>query len=41
MLDGHIRPIIDSIFKFDEVKFAHTRMEENLNFGKILLTINQ
>jgi len=33
------RPIIDSIFDWEEVVQAHTRMEQNLNIGKIILKV--
>lgn len=32
-------PIIDSTFPFKEVALAHERMEANLNYGKIILTL--
>lgn len=34
---GKLRPVIDRTFAAGEVRAAHRRMEENLNFGKILL----
>ena len=33
------RPIIDSVFDWEEVVQAHTRMEQNLNIGKIILKV--
>ena len=33
-----LRPVIDRTFSMDEVQEAHTFMEENANFGKILLS---
>lgn len=35
-----IRPIIDKVFGWEEVVRAHLRMEENLNFGKIVLAVS-
>ncbi|MEL6181040.1 MAG: NAD(P)H-quinone oxidoreductase [Myxococcota bacterium] len=34
---GKLRPLIDRTFSMDEIQAAHTFMEENANFGKILL----
>lgn len=36
--DGKIRPIIDSIFDWNNVEEAHSKMKNNLNAGKIILT---
>lgn len=36
---GKISPVIDSIFSLEEAAKAHERMEANLNFGKMILTI--
>ena len=38
--DGKLKPIIDSVYEFDEIAEAHRRMESNLNVGKILLKIS-
>lgn len=35
---GKIKPIVDSVFSFNDVERAHQRMAENKNFGKIILT---
>lgn len=35
-----IKPIVDSIFTIDNVKEAHTYMEDNKNSGKIILKIS-
>ncbi|HLI46210.1 MAG TPA: zinc-binding dehydrogenase [Geobacterales bacterium] len=35
--EGKLKPVIDSIFKLDEVQKAHQRMEQNLHFGKIVI----
>ena len=33
------RPIIDSVFKFKDIKKAHERVENGLNLGKVVLSI--
>jgi putative PIG3 family NAD(P)H quinone oxidoreductase len=33
-----IRPVVDSTFRFSEIRKAHERMESNTTFGKIVLT---
>lgn len=35
---GEIKPIIDSVFPVSEARLAHQYMEENKNFGKIVLS---
>ncbi|QQK76532.1 NAD(P)H-quinone oxidoreductase [Salicibibacter cibarius] len=35
-----IVPVIDSVYKLEEVEEAHKRMEQNLNIGKIVLRVN-
>ena len=35
---GAIRPVIDRVYRVDEIRDAHERMESNLSFGKIVLT---
>lgn len=35
---GRIRPVVDSTFKFTQIRKAHERMEANQTFGKIVLT---
>jgi len=37
---GKLKPIIDQVFNLDDIALAHQRMESNLNFGKILLKVN-
>jgi len=32
-----VRPVIDSVFKIDEVRAAHLRLESNESFGKVVL----
>jgi NADPH:quinone reductase len=34
-----VRPVIDSVYKLDQVRDAHNRMESNESFGKIVLEI--
>lgn len=36
---GRVKPIIDSVFKIEDVEKAHQRMKANLNFGKIILDV--
>ena len=39
LADGRIRPVVDTIFKLEDVSEAHRYMESNANFGKIVLTM--
>jgi tumor protein p53-inducible protein 3 len=39
LVDGRLKPVIDSVFPWEQVAEAHTRMEANLNIGKIVLTV--
>jgi len=34
-----IHPVIDSVYKFEDVAIAHRYMEENKNIGKIILSL--
>jgi NADPH:quinone reductase len=34
---GRIRPVVDTVFPFSEIRAAHERMESNESFGKIVL----
>jgi NADPH:quinone reductase-like Zn-dependent oxidoreductase len=36
---GALRPIIDRVFKFDEMVEAHRYLERNAQFGKIVVTV--
>ena len=36
---GTIRPVIDRVYKIEDVEEAHQRMKVNLNFGKIILEV--
>lgn len=40
LLDGRLRPVVDSLFPFEQVARAHERMEADLNVGKIVLTLD-
>ncbi len=37
-VSGRLKPVIDSVFRFAEVREAHERMEGNETFGKVVLT---
>jgi len=37
---GEVRPVIDKVFKIDEVRAAHQRLESNESFGKVVLTMD-
>jgi putative PIG3 family NAD(P)H quinone oxidoreductase len=39
LADGTVRPVIDRVYKLEEVRAAHARMESNDSFGKIVLEI--
>jgi putative PIG3 family NAD(P)H quinone oxidoreductase len=34
---GQVRPVIDEVFKMEEVRAAHERIESNESFGKVVL----
>ncbi|XP_001622806.2 quinone oxidoreductase PIG3 isoform X2 [Nematostella vectensis] len=36
---GELKPLIDSILPMDRIQEAHTRMEQNLNTGKIVIRV--
>lgn len=38
MDQGKIRPVVDKVFPYEQVKDAHEYMEQNKNIGKILLS---
>jgi putative PIG3 family NAD(P)H quinone oxidoreductase len=40
LVSGAIKPIIDSVYPMDQVRDAHVAMEENRNFGKIILKVD-
>ncbi len=37
LADQTVRPIVDRVYKLDEIREAHRRMESNESFGKIVL----
>jgi NADPH:quinone reductase len=39
LASGQLTPVIDSVYKLDQVREAHARMESNESFGKIVLQI--
>jgi NADPH:quinone reductase-like Zn-dependent oxidoreductase len=36
---GVVRPVVDSVFGFEEVRAAHARLESNQGFGKVILRL--
>jgi NADPH2:quinone reductase len=40
LANGTIRPVIDKVFKMEEVRAAHQRLESNASFGKVVLMID-
>jgi putative PIG3 family NAD(P)H quinone oxidoreductase len=36
---GAVRPVIDKVFRMEEVRAAHQRLESNESFGKVVLTM--
>lgn len=38
--DGRLRPVIDQVMDWQDVKSAHQRMESNQNIGKIVLKVS-
>ncbi|HEX3282712.1 MAG TPA: NAD(P)H-quinone oxidoreductase [Pyrinomonadaceae bacterium] len=36
---GTVRPVVDKVYKMDEIRDAHARMEGNESFGKIVLVM--
>lgn len=39
LADGTIKPVIDRVYKLNEIREAHARMESNESFGKIVLLL--
>jgi NADPH:quinone reductase-like Zn-dependent oxidoreductase len=40
LADGAVQPVIDRIYQLREVREAHTRLESNESFGKVVLLID-
>lgn len=40
LVAGRLKPVIDSVFPFEQAAEAHRRMESDLSFGKILLSLD-
>ena len=40
LISGKIKPIIDSIYKIDDVVKAHEKLYKNNHIGKIILKMN-
>ena len=40
LASGKVRPIIDHVYAMEEVSEAHREMEENRNFGKLVVRID-
>ena len=39
LANGSVQPVVDSVFRLDEVREAHQRLESNETFGKVVLRI--
>ncbi|HEV7472658.1 MAG TPA: NAD(P)H-quinone oxidoreductase [Pyrinomonadaceae bacterium] len=37
LADGRLTPVVDRVYKLEEIRAAHARMESNESFGKIVL----
>jgi putative PIG3 family NAD(P)H quinone oxidoreductase len=37
--EGKLKPVVDSVFSWEDTEYAHQRMEENKNAGKIVLSV--
>jgi NADPH:quinone reductase-like Zn-dependent oxidoreductase len=40
LASGAVRPVIDKVFRMEEVRAAHERIESNESFGKVVLMID-
>lgn len=40
LADATVRPVVDRVYKLEEVREAHLRMESNESFGKIVLLLD-
>lgn len=39
LVNGSVKPVVDSVFEMKDVRAAHERLESNESFGKVVLTI--
>lgn len=39
LASGAVRPVVDQVFKIEEVRAAHERIESNESFGKVVLRV--
>jgi putative PIG3 family NAD(P)H quinone oxidoreductase len=39
LADGVVRPVIDNVYRLEEIREAHRRLESNESFGKVVLLI--
>jgi len=39
LIEGRIRPVVDSVFPFERVVEAHEHLERNASFGKVVLRV--
>ena len=39
VIEGKLNPVIDKIFQLDEIVAAHSYLESNQQFGKIVVTV--
>jgi NADPH:quinone reductase-like Zn-dependent oxidoreductase len=37
LASGQVRPVVDKVFKIEDVRAAHERIESNESFGKVVL----
>ncbi|MFT6936775.1 MAG: NADPH:quinone reductase-like Zn-dependent oxidoreductase, partial [Saprospiraceae bacterium] len=37
--NGQLKPVIDKVYDWTDIRFAHEYMESNQNIGKIILKI--
>jgi NADPH:quinone reductase-like Zn-dependent oxidoreductase len=40
LASGKVRPVIDQLYKLEEIGEAHTVMGENKNFGKLVVWVD-
>jgi NADPH:quinone reductase len=40
LTDARVRPVVDSVYKMEKIREAHTRLESNESFGKVVLLID-